>query len=194
MWFLVVAVAVLFGLALLVGGGLGLLVRPTNGYRLRLGTYYVLLAVSLLPFYLHREVVTTGTRGWYDTIEEHHGAEAVDALRAWLQQYRTVTLVGIAVLWGVGALLAWRVPLLSACLPAVGFVWYFSGPLISSASTNVPDFRLDNKPNLWLFILCGASTVLLLSYAWTGMRRPTSPLRAAEAERGDPEHGGDAAA
>ena len=163
------ATSIIGGIALLCGFGLARLARVTHHPRRRLLLLALLLAASFLPFFLYYQARATELRGWYKSVETHHGRATVERLEAELIEYRNTMLIGCTSLFIAGLALATRWPLLSLLVPTVAFVLYYRPGVVSEAQ--VQDVALDNVPVVWLFILCAGAEIALVAYLWTGWKQ-----------------------
>ncbi|WP_103019432.1 hypothetical protein [Salinibacter altiplanensis] len=160
------AVGVISGLGALLGFGLGWVVKKQP--ETRFGLFILLLSLTFAPFYQSYQVRSQQVRGWYEDVEERLGEEEFGQSKAALQTYQWTSLVGGVVLFLI-ALSATKVhPILSACLPGVGFVFYFLA-LLRGLQEDLPrGVTLDNVPAIWLFVWCAGVQIFLLGYVWKG--------------------------
>jgi hypothetical protein len=135
---------------------------------LRFGLFIFLLGLLFAPFSLVCQARTGEVEGRYESIERHHGEEALGRMKAALDTYQSVAIAGGVVLVLIASLLTRKSPLVSAFFPSVGFTLYVFFVLSPLQRALPPETMLDNKPTVFLFVLCTGMQVLLLGYVWKG--------------------------
>ena len=169
MSFLISAILIIAIVMGLIGAGLGTVVNLTRLNKIKLSIFYLALALSLLPIFMHAQYT-----GEY-ILRSGYGlsAEGTTKLKNSVSWFTSMTRIVISIALIVSIVVSIIKPLLATPLPVVSAFVYLK--LLIPAMhhrSGVGYLALDNIPNVWLFIYSVSLSCLLFAYSMISLRKP----------------------